>query len=111
MHRRSLLLRLVVFGALGSAGVVTAACANGKPPVAVGMSKAEVRRRLGPPERISKLDGKLLSTVTEDQEDRVSGRLAYFYRGGATVVWFQDGRVTSVTRQPAAAGPDPAKDH
>ena len=111
MLRRSLLLRLVVFGALGWTGLVTAACANGKPPVAVGMSKAEVRRRLGRPERISKLDGKLLNPVPEDQEDRVSGRLVYFYSGGGTMVWFQDGRVTSVTRQPAVPGPDPATNH
>jgi hypothetical protein len=100
-----------MFIVLGWAGLVTAACANGKPHVAAGMSKAEVRRELGPPERISKLDGKLLSTLTEDQEARTPGRLAYFYNGGAIVVWFEDGLVTSVTREPAAAGPDPAKDH
>lgn len=111
MLRRSLLLRLVVFGALGWTGLVTAACASGKPPVAVGMSKAEVRRRLGPPERIAKLDGKLLETVKADQEDRVPGQLVYFYSGGETMVWFQDGRVTSITRQPVAPGPDPATNH
>jgi hypothetical protein len=75
-----------------------ASCASGcqsPPPVSLGMSPSAVRERMGAPERIGFLKGKVIERVPAGEEPHGGGRLAYFYRGGA-VVWFEGGRVSGV---------------
>lgn len=77
------------------------------------MSKADVRARLGAPERIGVLRGKDIERVPPSAEKGVTGRLVYFYRGGQLAVWFEHGTVSGVTcnAATAAGAADRSEDH
>ena len=64
--------------------------------IRVGASRHDVRARLGAPERVGVLRGKLIESVAAGDEDRVAGRLVYYYRDGQLMIWFENGKVTSV---------------
>jgi hypothetical protein len=89
-----------------------AACSSPPAPISIGMTKSEVRARLGAPERIAVLDGKVIHTIAPDAEARVRGRVVYFYHQGRLAVWFERTRVTGVTDTAKSGIPDrQAEDH
>ena len=102
------LLALASVGAPSSAG-----CGPSQPGILIGMTKSEVRGRLGAPERIGVLNGKSIDKIAPDADAAARGRVVYFYRDGRLAVWFQGARVTGVTdATDTIASPDrQAEDH
>jgi hypothetical protein len=65
----------------------------------MGMSPAEVIEILGKPDQIAYLDGKVLVTVTNpDEVDFSQYRVSFMYDNNAVQIWFQNGRVESMTK-------------
>ena len=114
-HRRdrrhaALTLVALLLGAAVMPGAGDCAAASA---LSVGMSKAQVRMRMGAPERIGVLRGKDIERVAPEAESRASGRLVYFYRDGRVAVWFDKAKVTGVTcnASTGARPTDQAEDH
>jgi hypothetical protein len=115
MKRQDRRRAALALGPLLAAGMGTACaaeCGPGWPPVAVGMTRAQVRAKVGTPQRIGVLRGKDIERVAPEAEKRTRGRIAYFYRDGLTV-WFEGPRVTGTMCGAPARGPrgDRAEDH
>lgn len=67
--------------------------------VQLGMSPQAVILRLGGPDRKSVLDGKVLREIDDEVIPSVMGRrLVYTYEVPGLQVWFEDGKVSGVTR-------------
>jgi hypothetical protein len=95
----------LIVGSLALAGVPgSAGCSSPQAAISIGMTKSEVRARLGDPERIGVLNGKDIDTIAPDAEAQARGRVVYFYRDGRLAVWFEGTRVTGVTDTADASG-------
>lgn len=97
----------VIVGSLVLFGVgapCSAGCSSPQAAISIGMTKSEVRARLGAPERIGVLNGKDIETIAPDAEARARGRMVYFYRDGRLSVWFEGIRVSGVTDNSDATG-------
>ena len=110
-HRRNRGRAGLALGSLLITGAGTA-CASDCGAITVGMTKSQVRARMGPPERIGVLQGKDIERVAPEAEARATGRLVYFYRDGVTV-WFENAKVTGANCRAEKPGnaTDPAEDH
>jgi hypothetical protein len=75
--------------------------AAGQPDeVRPGMSPEQVTRLLGEPDRKAVLVGKALRSPDDLSADEAARlRLVYIYEPSGLQVWFQNGKVTGVTRQ------------
>jgi hypothetical protein len=90
---------------------VSAQCSSPQPAISIGMTSSEVRARLGAPERIAVLNGKVIRNISPEAEPRVQGRMVYFYRDGKLAIWFERMRVTGVTATTDAQAKQEAEDH
>ena len=103
----------LVLGSFLAAGAGTACASDGgacSATIAVGMTKSQVRAKLGAPERIGRLEGKDIERVAPEAEDKASGRLVYFYPNGARI-WFENEKVTGTTCSPEAGSSGRPEDH
>ena len=107
-HRPGLALGLLLLGGAVMPGASDCGPAS---KLSVGMSKSQVRARMGSPERIGVLRGKDIERIAPRAEARATGRLVYFYRDGRVAIWFENAKVTGVTCSAAGGSVDPTEDH